>query len=329
MSVTKQEITVTLIDPEITRKNLIKNHKEVPAWTALQYKHAEFCGRTCYDSTNRITDDSYKKFIKMIKDKGHLSVMEHFEVILRGKISVPEQKKVYDLYYTIQEDPGFRLLSPVRVFRTGDKPDGDSDDFILITNYRFWLKSPLINSIWKYETDFLDPYNDLSDSEKIRYFNLYRRFTIKAEIPISLSREINRHRCLSISEKSTRYCKFDNKDKIDGTSFIKVDFDKIKSSTELSAFNKNRIDNLFSRAFNESLLYYGTGKAVFNLKNDQIREVLPLGLMSTVVYSGFMDAFFDVKTKRSDSHAHPNAREFARQLDEIMNSDELIPVLDV
>lgn len=40
-------------------------------------KHIEKVGRTCYKSEDKITDDSYKTFIKMLIDKGHEAMLEH------------------------------------------------------------------------------------------------------------------------------------------------------------------------------------------------------------------------------------------------------------
>lgn len=41
-------------------------------------KHIERCGRTCYKSEDKITDGSAEKFIKMLINSGHESVLEHF-----------------------------------------------------------------------------------------------------------------------------------------------------------------------------------------------------------------------------------------------------------
>jgi len=40
-------------------------------------KHIEFCARTCYNSKDRITEDSHKVFISNLMKNGHLSVLEH------------------------------------------------------------------------------------------------------------------------------------------------------------------------------------------------------------------------------------------------------------
>ena len=42
----------------------------------------EYAGRTCYDSQNKITNDSYERFLKSIIKRGHTSVLEHGKVTL-------------------------------------------------------------------------------------------------------------------------------------------------------------------------------------------------------------------------------------------------------
>lgn len=41
-------------------------------------KHIETCGRVCYKSENKITNDSYESFIDMIFSRNHFAVIEHF-----------------------------------------------------------------------------------------------------------------------------------------------------------------------------------------------------------------------------------------------------------
>ena len=46
-------------------------------------KHIEMCGRTCYKSEDRITDDSAKELVASIIKRGHESVLEHFSISVR------------------------------------------------------------------------------------------------------------------------------------------------------------------------------------------------------------------------------------------------------
>lgn len=43
----------------------------------------EKIGRTCYKSEDRITQDSAAKFVKMLSDRGHFSVLEHHNITVR------------------------------------------------------------------------------------------------------------------------------------------------------------------------------------------------------------------------------------------------------
>ncbi len=46
-------------------------------------RHIEMCGRTCYQSFDKISEDSHLKFAKHIIDRHHESVIEHFSVSVR------------------------------------------------------------------------------------------------------------------------------------------------------------------------------------------------------------------------------------------------------
>lgn len=46
-------------------------------------KHIEKCGRTCYKSEDLITEDSARKMVTMLINRGHESVLEHFSFSVR------------------------------------------------------------------------------------------------------------------------------------------------------------------------------------------------------------------------------------------------------
>lgn len=46
-------------------------------------KHIEGCGRVCYKSEHKITEDSYLIFVKNIIKRGHEAVLEHFSVSVK------------------------------------------------------------------------------------------------------------------------------------------------------------------------------------------------------------------------------------------------------
>lgn len=46
-------------------------------------KHIELCGRVCYKSEDKITDDSAERFARKIIKSGHESVLEHASITVR------------------------------------------------------------------------------------------------------------------------------------------------------------------------------------------------------------------------------------------------------
>lgn len=46
-------------------------------------KHIETCGRVCYKSEHKITDDSYLTFVRNIVQRGHEAVLEHFSLTVK------------------------------------------------------------------------------------------------------------------------------------------------------------------------------------------------------------------------------------------------------
>lgn len=46
-------------------------------------KGIEVAGRTCYKSEDKITEDSASKFVNMISDRGHMSVIEHKSITVK------------------------------------------------------------------------------------------------------------------------------------------------------------------------------------------------------------------------------------------------------
>lgn len=63
---------------------IIEPYVEVPEVNGKQLlKNIEKAGRTCYKSEERITEESYRAFIKMIMKSGHHSMFEHEKVSVR------------------------------------------------------------------------------------------------------------------------------------------------------------------------------------------------------------------------------------------------------
>lgn len=139
-------------------------------------KHIELCGRVCYKSEDKITDNSAKDFVEMLKAKRHLSVLEHGTVYLR----------TYSL--DVKSTPFAKVFDYSRVMN-------ETSGYTIATNYRLAYESGLLPNI---DDSIVDA--------------PIKRITARFVLPIAISREFIRHRAFSFSEQSTRYCNY-SKDK--------------------------------------------------------------------------------------------------------------------
>ena len=135
-------------------------------------KHIELCGRVCYKSEDKITDNSAKDFVEMLKERGHLSVLEHGTVYLRTNS------------LDVRSTPFARVFDYSRVMN-------ETSGYTIATNYRLAYESGLIPNI----------------DESIVNAPI-KRVTARFVLPIAISREFIRHRAFSFSEQSTRYCNY-------------------------------------------------------------------------------------------------------------------------
>ena len=92
----------------------------------------ELCGRTAYKSEDKITETSAKSFVLMLKSHGHLSVLEHSNVVLR--VAADGAAPSCDAVLKALRDrlPFHRLYSPDV---TGD------GGFFICGNFRAWIET--------------------------------------------------------------------------------------------------------------------------------------------------------------------------------------------
>lgn len=149
--------------------------------------HIERCGRICYKSEDKITDNSAPKFYAMIKYKTHLSVFEHAGVYLKTKWYQFFNPSVLKLY-------GKMIFNPYATVR-GRR---------IYTNQRVVEESILKGKEWK---DSVLRYM-YQFAPKLR--DMHRIHTALFICDRGVSHELVRHRKASFSQESTRYCNYIN-----------------------------------------------------------------------------------------------------------------------
>lgn len=241
------------------------------------YRLIEMAGRVSHRSEDNITEESYIEFVKRMEKLKHLSVLEF------GPVYLIEKEE--DLYMIPNIDGV--LKSPHTKVNIIDGL------YYVSTNYRVLLENDATEAIRRW-TKPVNGYHD-------------KRIMFEVKGPISMSREMNRHRCLSILEESTRYVNY-SREKHGGD--IKV----VKSSTDISEEAKDVMDIAFEQANRayKKLIELGC-------KPQEARAILPLNTATKVYYSAFESDWRDFVSKRDITSAHQDIRWVAQRVGQMLS----------
>ena len=259
----------------------------------------ERCGRVCYKSEDRITDDSYEKFVNMLEKRDHTRPLEFGTVHL--KMILPDFEGFIHSLLTIG------MLNNIWI-----KHAYKGDVIYITTNYRYYLDIiKYFPNVKKYLTE--------EDNE---YYP--KRYTVHFITSRGVMDEFRTHVGLSHLAESTRYCNY-SKDKFDNelTFIIPSWLDTPEGHyTWETMFGDNRYIDTSSpikEQYNATLFIAEKNYLDFIRQGwtpQQAREVLPLSVKSELISCGFEDAWSNFFYRRCAKDAHPMAREIAIPLKE-------------
>ncbi|MDR3566859.1 MAG: FAD-dependent thymidylate synthase [Syntrophobacteraceae bacterium] len=292
----------------------------------------ELCGRTAYKSEDKITEDSAKKFVPMLKSRGHLSVLEHSNIVLK-----------------VENDPGaptgggcagvsFEMLVEALRDRLGFHriyPLGSNQGFYLAANFRAWVET----------LDYLKPRKALYDffcQSLTRFFpalfsapagSFPPRVSLVGEqeqlallkndpsfdLPVfvfrfvcdrGITHEVVRHRVLSFTQESTRYVNYGNR----GMELILPE--ELHSAYDV-ATGQLAPDNLLAAQWLQraEILFHWYGEDLARgLRPEIARDILPNLLKSELFVSGRWSGWNHFLRLRDSSQAHPRIRIIAKEV---------------
>lgn len=257
-------------------------------------KFIERCGRVCYKSEDRITDDSYEKFVNMLVKRDHARPLEFGTVHLKISSGMLFEKFLQDLV-------DYKLYNPAWI-KYKELPEYT----YITTNYRHYLqiikKCPYIAEYFTEQDNCYYP----------------SRYTVHMVLSRGIMDEFRTHVGLSHLAESTRYCNY-SKDKFDNQiTFIQPSW--IILDKEIAPINELcLLSGQYDRE-NPNLRYLASlvdaNYAYVLLLNkgwtpQQARDVLPLSVKSELISCGFEDAWKNFFYRRCANDAHPMAREIA------------------
>ena len=261
------------------------------------YKIAELVGRVAYKSEDKISEDSYKKFIEMIIQRGHLAVLEHATVYLTIIDNSIYEEKAISFYKQ-------NTYSQVVGYPVKGKNKSYTDAAYITTNLRVLQENNRLEDLKFWE-------------QTIRHKT---RVTVKFICDRGVSHEFVRHRVFSFMQESTRYCNY-SRDKFNKeVTFIAPPW---VSDIELAILNTG---DTFEHLPTPVKLWGNHLKACEEaymglLKEwvpQQSRAVLPNSLKTELVMTGFKSQWVEFLKLRCAQDAHPQARELAEQLKLLM-----------
>jgi thymidylate synthase (FAD) len=283
-------------------------------------RHVERCGRIAYKSENAITETSYKTFIDRMLQSGHESVLEHGNYVFELRIEdYQETIKLYNsLPFEIYKEEGYsgRLR-----FSLYNKPIVSGNirgwrDFIRVCMSELETVPVWVNAQFGDNPAFAD-LGLLVPFSAYRYKALSREDLTSAEAEIhwtetvhiicsrAISHELVRHRALSPTQESQRYCNY-SKGKFGGEiTFIEPLW--VKDSVKDVLWRKS--------------MQYAEGDYLHlvnshNMQPQEAREVLPNSTKTELVMTGTLGEWKHFFFLRCADDAHPEARRIAIPLRE-------------
>lgn len=265
----------------------------------------EYAGRVCYKSQDKISDDSYERFIKGIVNRGHTSVLEHE----RKMFAVAEEywlkfwqhlfaRSDKSRYFNItsSEDGNYVYVSGnIRAWYEFTKEE--SDDFkedreiisaFLAKDYPYIFNS---NEAIHLPTDVV--FYGAEAEKMCGDLTKHKAYTFEIVGSRSFTHQIVRHRSLSFSQESQRYCNYSSGKFGNSIRFIKDEVPKgteeLLKTIEKAYFNLMEFDN----------------------KPEDARQILPNCTASTIVVTGTFEDWKKFLHLRVDSHAQREIREIA------------------
>ena len=266
------------------------------------YKHIELCGRTCYKSADKITEDSATPFVNRMINSKHYAMLEHGTVYLK----IP-----YNMLHRMTH-PGlcskYINNSYTRCSELQEYADGLAcfnrtimNYLLVTTNFRVIV-----------ENDWMEDLKYICEPHQ----NHIKRYTVRFICNRQVSHEFVRHRVFSFAQESTRYCNY-TKDKFDGElTFIQPCW--INEKYVPGEYNRSERFVMLTEMFEN---VESTYNFMINSgwKPQQAATVLPNALKTELIMTGFADEtgwkhFFDLRAKGTTGAPHPQAKELAEPL---------------
>jgi thymidylate synthase (FAD) len=311
-------------------------HGIAPCQEREALKVIEICGRTAYKSEERITEDSAVSFVLMLKKHGHLSVLEHSNIVLKLENHALALKELST------QDIGERLFNHLKERNAYHRfyfSQDVSDELLIAGNLRSWTetlqylqdKAPEYHKIISYPLKRFypklfgaegesqgDPHYTVSLVSEKEQLEILKKdpfsdlpvFIFKFICDRGISHEVVRHRVLSFTQESTRYVNYKNK----GMILILPEELYPYYESERGEFvgSDSLVESWLTRA--KTIFQWYQEDLNRGLKPQIARDILPNLLKTEIFVSGRWSGWKHFIELRDSPQAHPRIRTIAREV---------------
>lgn len=259
----------------------------------------EYAGRVCWKSQDKITEDSYERFITNIVKSGHYSVLEHEARLFMFDEELYNNNWCNNFneehYFNISKEGKKIFVSGnIRAWYNLLKDLDDKSELFLKglstylhQDYPYIFKDFDIHPNCKYG------YEAEKECENLGPHKLY---TFEIVGSRSLTHQLVRHRTLSFSQESQRYCNYSGNKFNHSIKFI---------SNVIPPNSEDLLQEIEDRYF--QMIDEG-------MKPEDARQILPNCAASIIVVSGTLDNWKKFLYLRCDTHAQREIREVAETI---------------
>ena len=276
------------------------------------YKLVELVGRTCYKSEDKITDDSYIKFVQNLIARKHYAMLEH------GRVT-----------FVVRDLDPYLLVGVPGVHIARDSGYMDCKAYVISVSL-----SHLYNEKWGWLRPWFDVMRKIAEdvylygnSSSYSFGNVtmiacndsesyidevvlsapdeFKYRTIKFVCDRGVSHELVRHRC-AVAQSSTRYCNY-SKDKFGNeVTFVEPRDYEFWAQEDKQHFEK------FLKSCEDEYMYMVRERA---FTPQQARAVLPNALQTEVILTMNLDQwehFFSLRLFGKTGAPHPDMKRVAK-----------------
>ncbi|SPF35552.1 Thymidylate synthase complementing protein ThyX [Syntrophobacter sp. SbD1] len=294
----------------------------------------ELCGRTAYKSEEKITEDSAKKFVLMLKSQGHLSVLEHSNIVLKVEKDTalhpdrPAPVTFAEILDALSDRLAFHRLFPVN----------SGSGFLMTGNFRAWVETLdrlkrmerihgfLLQSLNRFfpalfpdgrgQTAAIQSRASLlGEEEQLELLKTDPSldlpvFVFKFVCDRGITHEVVRHRVFSFTQESTRYVNYGSK------GMVLILPEELYNSYDDEKGELSPVDPMAVewRKRAEVLFHWYMEDLQRGLRPEIARDILPNLLKSEIFVSGRWSGWKHFILLRDSSKAHPRIRFLAKEV---------------